>query len=62
MIAKKNKGGYIKISPHTVVKQMTTPTILFSVHNLCLLDRLRILFYKRVWFRISENDAKRLGR
>ena len=62
MRARKTKGGYIVISPHTVVKQMTTPTTLFSVHNLRLLDRLRILFCKRVWFRISDRDARRLGR
>ena len=62
MRANKNKARYIAISPHTIVKQMTTPTTLFSVRNLHLLDRLSILFCKRVWFKISDSDAKRLAR
>lgn len=57
-----NNQRYVRISPHTIVSQMTTPTKLFSISGMSLRDRLHILFHKRIWFKITNDDAKRLGR
>lgn len=53
---------YVRLSPHTIVTQMTTPTKLFSISGMSLRDKIHILFHKRIWFRITNDDARRLSR
>ena len=52
----------IRLIPKNTVDFMTMELTLFSVHNLTFKNKLRILFSKRVWFRMSKADLRRLAR
>lgn len=61
MSSRKNHR-YVQLSPHTVMTEMTTPAKQFSIRDMSLRDKIHILFHKRIWFRITDEDAKRLSR
>lgn len=53
----------IRLEPKTVIDKMTTKSTLFSVYNLTLKDKLKILFSGNpVYFRMSKSDIRRMAR
>ena len=53
----------IRLEPKTVMDKMTTKSTLFSVYNLTLKDKLKILFSgKPIYFRISKTELRRMAR
>lgn len=53
----------IRLEPKTILDKMTEKTTLFSVYNLTLKDRMKILFGGNpVYFRMTKSDIRRMAR